>query len=157
MERHRDAGIGVDARDAVACGPGVEWTIVIVTQFDEHIVASLHALEYIGPKLVVERTARRSAEGMILDGDALFVEILIGEGTPAPLAVVAIALGAGAHRAVADEEEHGIVALAARAGNRACIFRIGILRLLVVIDSGIVDAVGILHLGSTCKGSGEKG
>ena len=94
---------------------------------------------------------------MVLDGDALFVEILIGEGTPTPLAVVAIALGAGAHCAVADEEEHRIVALAAGAGNRARIFRIGILRLLVVIDSGIVDAVGILHLGSTDKGSGEKG
>ena len=157
VERHGDAGIGVDASDAVACGPGVKGTIVVVTQFDEHVVASLHALEHIGPKLVVERAARRAAEGMVLDGDALFVKILIGKGTPAPLAVVAIALGAGAHRAVADEEENGIVALAAGAGNGACIFRIGILRLLVVIDCGVVDAVYVLHLSSTNKGGREKG
>ncbi len=51
---------------------------------------------------------------MILDCNLLRVEILMHKVAPAPLAIVAISHGAGAHRGVAHKEKNWIVTLTCR-------------------------------------------
>lgn len=90
---------------------GVDGAVVVVTKFEEDIIAFLHRLEDWLPEQCVEGAWRGSTQGVVLDRDFIFIEILVGIESPSPLSVIAIAECACPHGAVAHEEEHGIVAL----------------------------------------------
>jgi hypothetical protein len=75
---------------------------------------------------------------MVLDGYLVLVEILMLEISPSPLAVVAVAHGACAHGAVANEEEHRIIPLAGRTGHRASLIGKG-----YGVGSKVADAVDV--------------
>ena len=111
---------GGDALDGGAGAPRVEGPVVVVAQLDDDPVAGTDALLHGGPEAAVEGARRGASECLILHGDPVFVEIFVGKAAPAPLAVVAVAERAGAHRAVAHKEEHGVVTLAGAAGYGAC-------------------------------------
>ena len=99
----------------------IDGAIVVVTQFEEYVIALLNSFEHRLPKLVVECARRGAAKGMILDGDFVLVVVFMCIKTPAPLTIAAIALGACTHGAVTHQEEHRIVAPATAARHRTCL------------------------------------
>ena len=103
----------------------VDRTVVVMTQFKDDVVALLNAFQYIGPKAAIESAWTGATEGMILHGDFVLVEELVGKVTPTPLTVVAIAERAVAHGGIADEEENGIVATTRRTTNRTYLIGFG--------------------------------
>ena len=107
---------------------------------DDYPVALLYALAHIGPKAGVEGAAAHSAESLVFNSDFVLVEELLRIISPSPLSVVAVAQRAVAHGGVSDEEEHGVVALAACSGRYSCGF------CLVKTVEGVVHyLVYILH------------
>ena len=88
-----------------------EVSMIVMANAHNHPVARLQSLPHGRPQVGIERSCRHAAEGLILHRDLASVEILVGEESPAPLAVRAVAHRTVAHRRVADEEEHGVRAL----------------------------------------------
>ena len=140
LDGHTERVRGADAADGSPCAAAVERTIVIVPQFDDDVVSLADTFLHVRPKLAVERAAARAAQGMVFHGQLVRVEIFVGEIPPAPLAVVAVAFRAGAHRGVAHEEEHGVVALSRRTGHGAC--RVGFFQ---AVECEVRDVVHVLH------------
>ena len=87
-----------DARDAGTCSATIVWTIVVMTDGDDHPVASLNALSHIRPKTVVEGTAAHTSERLVFYRNLVGIEELVLVVSPAPLAVVTITQCAIAHR-----------------------------------------------------------
>ena len=77
---------------------------------------------------------------MVLHGDLVLVEKLFGIISPSPLAVVSIAERAVAHGAVANKEEHGVVATAT-----ASRFHSGLTYLVKAVECEVLHFVYILH------------
>ena len=100
--------------------PLVKGTAVIVSDRDNHPVAWFQGLTDGRPELGVEGTGAHAAQCLVLHADAVGVEILMGEVTPSPLSVVAVAQCTIAHGGVADEEEHGIIAASGGAWCGSC-------------------------------------
>ena len=109
-----------DARDGCPCAPAVVWAIVVVADGDDDPVAWADGIADGRPQAFVECAAAHTSEGLIFHGDAVAVEEWLEEGSPSPLAVVAVAQCAVAHGRVAHEEEHGVVATASTARFGAC-------------------------------------
>ena len=87
-----------DARDAGTCSATIVWTIVVMTDGDNHPVTSLDALAHIRPKTVVEGTATHTSERLVFYRNLVGIEELVLVVSPAPLAVVTITQCAIAHR-----------------------------------------------------------
>ena len=85
--------------------------MIVMANAHDHPVARLQSLPHGRPQVSIERSCRHAAEGLILHRDLASVEILVGEESPAPLTIVAVAHRAIAHGRVADEEEYGVRAL----------------------------------------------
>ena len=109
-------------------------------QFDDNVVACFNAFLDIGPQLVVECSRTGSAQGLVLHGDLVGIEVFVLIKAPAPLAVVAVALGACAHGGVAYEKEHGVVVHTAAASYWA-----GGFHLLQRVQRPVDHFVDIVH------------
>ena len=94
--------------------PLVVRTVVVMTDTHNHPVARLQSLTNLRPQVTVERTARRTAQSLILHRDPLLVEEVLSKIAPAPLAVVTVAQRTVAHRTVTNQEKHRIAALTTR-------------------------------------------
>ncbi len=129
-----------DAGDAGTGATAVVGAVVVVADGDDDPVALADALADVGPEAVVESTAAHASEGLVLHRYLVLVEELMLVVAPAPLSVVAVAERTVAHGGVADEEEHGVVALAARSGDDTC--RHGLVQ---AIDRIVNDPVHVFH------------
>ena len=92
--------------------------LVIVAQLQDDPVAGPDGAQHREQPVLEPAAGALAAESVVLDRDAVRVEVILDEVAPAPLAVVAVAGHFGAHGGVADQEEDGVVALAVRAGDR---------------------------------------
>ena len=135
-----------DARDAGTCSAAIVWTIVVMTDGDNHPVASLDALAHIRPQTVVEGTAAHAAQSLVLYGNLVGIKELVLVVAPAPLTVVAVAQGTIAHGRVTNEEEHRIVALSAGTRFDTCRHR-----LVQAIHGVINHMVYIFHRSCHCR------
>ena len=116
-DNHR---VGVYAGDDTTGSSGIkEVGSIVVAYRDNDPVAGFQCLMNSGPEVGVEGSGGHTAERLVLNGNLAFVEVFVGEISPAPLSVRSVALRAVAHGRVADEEEHGIGAFARAAGLRA--------------------------------------
>ena len=135
-----------DARDAGTCSAAIIWSIVVMTDGDNHPVASLDALAHIRPQTVVEGTAAHAAQSLVLYGNLVGIKELVLVIAPAPLTVVTITQSTIAHGRVTNEEEHRIVALSAGTRLDACRHR------LVQTIHGIINhMVYIFHRSCHCR------
>ena len=129
-----------DARDAGTCSAAIVWTIVIMTDGDNHPVTSLDALAHIRPKTVVEGTAAHTAQSLVLYRNLVGIEELVLVVSPAPLTVVTITQCTIAHGRVTYQEEHRVVATAAGSRLDSCGHR-----LVQTIRSIVDNFVDIFH------------
>ena len=124
-------------------GPGaslVVGAVVVVPNGYYHPVALPQSLSDHRPQLGVEGAGAHAAKRLVLDAYLVGIEIFAGEETPSPLSVGAVALGAVAHGGVADEEQHGVVALAGGTWFRSRHQSLG-----YGVRSVVDDLVHILH------------
>ena len=134
-----------DARDAGTRTTAIVRTVIIMTDRDDHPVASLDSLAYIRPETVVESTATHASERLIFYRNLILVKELMFVVAPAPLAVVTIAERTVAHGRVAYQEEYRIVALSAGSRNNA-----GGHRLVETVHCIINHMIHIFHRTSYC-------
>ena len=100
--------------------PLVVGAVVVMPDAHNHPVARFQRLANLRPKITVESTARGSSKSLVLNGYLRRVKEVLGEISPSPLAVVAVAQRSVAHRAVTDKEQNGMVTLSACSRFDAC-------------------------------------
>ena len=96
------------------------WSVVVMTNGDNHPVAFSNGLFDGLPQLIIKGTTAHAPQRLVLNGDLCWIEIRVGIITPAPLAVIAITQRTCTHRGVANQKQYGMTAHPTRSRQRSC-------------------------------------